>query len=108
MGSGGRGKRPVSPRRQMVSREKRFRATLSLYVRTIENQGGSQGNLLTCGSAARIRWRGHRGDFRSPKKRGGLNGSTQHLLTVHVQEFTKLNSIKGVDSNKRLPCLGSD
>jgi hypothetical protein len=42
------------------------------------------------------------------EKRGGLNGSTQHLLKVHVQESTKLNSFKDVDANGILPCLGSD
>ncbi len=41
-------------------------------------------------------------------KRGGLNGSMQHPLKVHVQQSTKLNSIKGVDGNGTLPCLGSD
>jgi hypothetical protein len=41
-------------------------------------------------------------------KLGGLNGSTQHLLKVQVQESTKLNSFKGVDANGTLPCLGSD
>ena len=44
----------------------------------------------------------------NPDKSGGLNGSTQHLLKVHVQESTKLNSFKGVDANGTLPCLGSD
>jgi len=42
-------------------------------------------------------------------KRGGLNGSTQHSLKVHVQQSSmKLNSFKGVDANGTLPCLGSD
>ena len=44
----------------------------------------------------------------APDKRGGLNGSTQHYLKVHVQESTKVNSFKGVDANGTLPCLGSD
>ena len=43
-----------------------------------------------------------------PDKRGGLNGSTQHQLKVHVRESTKLNWSRGVDVNGRLPCLGSD
>jgi len=46
--------------------------------------------------------------FPHPDKSGGLNASTQHWLKVHVQESTKLNSFKGVDSNGTLPCLGSD
>jgi hypothetical protein len=41
-------------------------------------------------------------------KSGGLNGSTQHQLKVHVQESTKLNSHKDGDSNGTLLCLGSD
>ena len=39
---------------------------------------------------------------------GGLNGSAQHWLGVHLQESTKLNSFEGVDVNGTLPCLGSD
>jgi hypothetical protein len=38
---------------------------------------------------------------------GGINGSTQHSLNVHVEESTKLNSFKGVDVNGTLPRLGS-
>jgi hypothetical protein len=38
----------------------------------------------------------------------GLNGLTQHSLSVHVEESTKLNSLKGVDVNGTPPFLGSD
>ena len=41
-------------------------------------------------------------------KRGGLNGSMQHLLIVFLQEPTRLISFAGVDSNETKPCLGSD
>jgi hypothetical protein len=41
-------------------------------------------------------------------ERGGLNGLTQYLLEVHVQESAKLNSLNGIDSNGTLLCLGSD
>ena len=41
-------------------------------------------------------------------KPGGLNGSTQHLLKVHVRESMKLNSFKGINANGTLPCLGPD
>ena len=41
-------------------------------------------------------------------KRGGLNGSLQHLLEVLLEESTRLISFAGVDSNKTEPCLGSD
>src|SRR6267143_2493963 len=58
--------------------------------------------LSGCGIFHRVRFGPH------SDKNGGLNGSTQHELKVHVQASTKLNSFKGVDSNKTLPCLGSD
>ena len=41
-------------------------------------------------------------------KRGGLNGSMQHLLKVFFYESTRLISFAGVNSNKTKPCLGSD
>ena len=41
-------------------------------------------------------------------KTGGLNGSTQHLLEVLLDESTRLISFAGIDSNKTKPCLGSD
>jgi hypothetical protein len=44
----------------------------------------------------------------SPDEWGGLNASMQDWLKVHVQKSTKLNSIKGVNLNGPLPCLGSD
>jgi hypothetical protein len=44
----------------------------------------------------------------SQAQRGGLHGSAELLLKVHVQEPTKLSSLKGVDSNGTPPCLGSD
>jgi hypothetical protein len=42
------------------------------------------------------------------EKPGGLDGSTQHLLELHAQEPTKLNSFKGVVANGIQPCLGYD
>jgi hypothetical protein len=41
-------------------------------------------------------------------KAGDLNGSMQHLLKLHAQEPTKLNSFGDADENGTLPCLGSD
>jgi hypothetical protein len=36
----------------------------------------------------------------SPEKRGGLNGSTQHLLEVSFKESTRLISFAGTKPNK--------
>jgi hypothetical protein len=36
---------------------------------------------------------------------GDLNGSTQHLLEVYLQESQKLKSFASVDSNGTLPWL---
>jgi hypothetical protein len=33
-------------------------------------------------------------------KRGGLNGSMQHLLNVFLEESRRLNSFAGINSNK--------
>src|SRR5260370_24396797 len=41
-----------------------------------------------------------------PDKRGGLNGSTQHLLEVYLQQFQKPKSFASIDSNATPPCLG--
>jgi hypothetical protein len=56
-----------------------------------------------CSTAAKrkLNWIG-------PDKRGGLDGSTQHLLEVFLEESTRLISFAGVDSIETRPCLGSD
>jgi len=36
-------------------------------------------------------------DVEAPGKRGGLNGSLQHLLKVFLYESTRLNSFAGVN-----------
>jgi hypothetical protein len=56
--------------------------------------------------AAEIRFHTH--ERPSPDKRGGLNGSMQHLLEVLLQKSTGLISFATIDSNGTLPCLGSD
>jgi hypothetical protein len=43
-----------------------------------------------------LRWQ----PFPSPDKSGGLNGSTQHLLKVLLQESRRLISFAGFNSNK--------
>jgi len=42
----------------------------------------------------------------SPEKRGGLNGSMQHLLEVFLWESTRLITFASVDLKRTLPCLG--
>src|SRR5882757_10759345 len=41
-----------------------------------------------------------------PDKRGGLNGATQHLLEVYLQQFQKPKSFASIDSNATPTCLG--
>ena len=45
-------------------------------------------------------------DGLSPDKSGGLNGSTQHLLEVYLQQFQKPKSFASIDSNATPPCIG--